>query len=63
LCLFALLEDRIAIGATDIFDRQASLSYTGIFSITGSLGPTNTDGFGQYPYNSLRDMRRAVYIR
>jgi iron complex outermembrane recepter protein len=54
---------RIALGATDIFNRKAPLSYTGVFSIAGPLGPTGTDGFSQYPYNSLYDIGRVVYLK
>ncbi|WP_284321568.1 TonB-dependent receptor domain-containing protein [Dyella acidisoli] len=54
---------RIAIGATDIFNRKAPLSYTGVFSIAGPLGPTGTDGYSQFPYNPQYDIGRVVYLK
>jgi iron complex outermembrane recepter protein len=54
---------RIAIGATDIFNRKAPLSYTGVFSVAGPLGPTGTDGYSQFPYNPQYDIGRVVYLK
>ncbi|WP_430389053.1 TonB-dependent receptor domain-containing protein [Dyella sp. 20L07] len=54
---------RIAIGANDIFNRKAPLSYTGVFSVAGPLGPTGTDGYSQYPYNPQYDIGRVVYLK
>ncbi|RDS83191.1 TonB-dependent receptor [Dyella psychrodurans] len=54
---------RIAVGATDIFNRKAPLSYTGVFSVAGPLGPTGTDGYSQFPYNPQYDIGRVVYLK
>jgi iron complex outermembrane recepter protein len=54
---------RISLGATDIFNRHAPLSYTGAESSTGPLGPTGTDGFTQYPYNPIYDIGRVIYLK
>jgi iron complex outermembrane recepter protein len=54
---------RIAVGATDVFNRTAPLSFTGVYSIAGPLGPTGTDGFSQYPYNPLYDIGRVIYLK
>nr|WP_225737216.1 TonB-dependent receptor [Dyella acidiphila] len=53
----------IALGATNIFNRRAPLSYLGVFSIAGPLGPTGTDGYSQYPYNPTYDIGRVVYLK
>jgi iron complex outermembrane recepter protein len=54
---------RIALGATDIFNRKAPLSYTGVYSVAGPLGPTGTDGYSDYPYNPQYDIGRVIYIK
>ncbi|GLQ97597.1 TonB-dependent receptor [Dyella mobilis] len=54
---------RIALGATDIFNRKAPLSYTGVYSVAGPLGPTGTDGYGDYPYNPQYDIGRVIYLK
>jgi iron complex outermembrane recepter protein len=54
---------RIALGATDVFNRKAPLSYTGVFSVAGPLGPTGTDGYSQYPYNPTYDIGRVIYLK
>ena len=54
---------RIALGSTDIFNRKAPLSYTGVFSVAGPLGPTGTDGYSSFPYNPQYDIGRVVYLK
>ena len=54
---------RIALGATDVFNRKAPLSYTGVFSVAGPLGPTGTDGYSSFPYNPQYDIGRVVYLK
>ena len=54
---------RIALGATDVFNRKAPLSYTGVFSVEGPLGPEGTEGYSQYPYNPQYDIGRVVYLK
>jgi iron complex outermembrane recepter protein len=54
---------RISLGATDIFNRHAPLSYTGAISVVGPLGPTGTDGFTQFPYNPIYDIGRVIYLK
>ncbi|GFZ97510.1 TonB-dependent receptor plug domain-containing protein [Dyella caseinilytica] len=54
---------RIAIGATDVFNRKAPLSYTGVYSVAGPLGPTGTDGYSDYPYNPQYDIGRVIYLK
>ncbi|GLQ46686.1 TonB-dependent receptor [Dyella lipolytica] len=54
---------RIAFGATDIFNRKAPLSYTGVYSVAGPLGPTGTDGYSDYPYNPQYDIGRVIYLK
>ena len=54
---------QISIGATNLFNRHAPLSYTGAESVIGPLGPTGTDGFTQYAYNPQYDFGRVVYLK
>jgi iron complex outermembrane recepter protein len=54
---------RIALGATDVFNRKAPLSYTGVYSVAGPLGPTGTDGYSNYPYNPQYDIGRVIYLK
>jgi iron complex outermembrane receptor protein len=54
---------RFALGANDIFNRMAPLSYSGVYSIAGPLGPTGTDGYTQFPYNPQYDYGRVVYLK
>jgi iron complex outermembrane receptor protein len=54
---------RISLGATDIFNRRAQLSYTGVQGVTGPLGPTGTDGYSLYPYNPQYDIGRVLYLK
>jgi len=56
-------QGRIALGATDVFNRKAPLSYTGVYSVTGPLGPTGTDGYSDYPYNPQYDIGRVIYLK
>jgi iron complex outermembrane receptor protein len=56
-------DGHIAVGATDVFNRMAPLSYTGVFSVAGPLGPTGTDGYSQYPYNPQYDIGRVIYLK
>ena len=56
-------QGRIALGATDVFNRKAPLSYTGVFSVAGPLGPEGTDGYSQFPYNPQYDIGRVVYLK
>jgi iron complex outermembrane recepter protein len=54
---------RFALGATDVFNRRAQLSYTGVQGVTGPLGPTGTDGYSLYPYNPQYDIGRVIYLK
>ncbi|RDS86710.1 TonB-dependent receptor plug domain-containing protein [Dyella psychrodurans] len=54
---------RIAFGATDVFNRKAPPSYTGVYSVAGPLGPTGTDGYGDFPYNPQYDIGRVIYLK
>jgi hypothetical protein len=61
--LFILLEGPHCHRRHRHIQSQGSASYTGVFSIAGPLGPAGTAGFSQYPYNSLYDMGRVVYLK
>ncbi|MFC3654057.1 TonB-dependent receptor plug domain-containing protein [Dyella humi] len=54
---------RIALGATNILNRKAPLSYTGVYSVAGPLGPTGTDGYGDFPINPQYDIGRVIYLK
>ncbi|GLQ47454.1 TonB-dependent receptor [Dyella lipolytica] len=54
---------RISLGATNVFNRRAQLSYTGVQGVAGPLGPTGTDGFSLYPYNPQYDIGRVIYLK
>ncbi|GLQ89510.1 TonB-dependent receptor plug domain-containing protein [Dyella flagellata] len=54
---------QFSVGATNLFNRHAPLSYTGAESVIGPLGPTGTDGFTQYAYNPQYDFGRVVYLK
>jgi iron complex outermembrane recepter protein len=54
---------RISLGATNVFNRHAPLSYTGAEAVVGPLGPTGTDGFTQFPYNPIYDIGRVIYLK
>jgi iron complex outermembrane recepter protein len=54
---------RIAIGATNVFNRRASISYDGVQNVAGPLGPTGTDGFTAFSYNPIYDFSRVVYLK
>jgi iron complex outermembrane recepter protein len=54
---------RIAIGATNIFNRRAPLSYDGVENVAGPLGPTGTDGFTTFSYNPAYDFGRVIYLK
>ncbi|MFC3652559.1 TonB-dependent receptor plug domain-containing protein [Dyella humi] len=54
---------QISVGATNVFNHRASLSYTGAESVIGPLGPTGTDGYTQFPYNPQYDFARVVYLK
>jgi iron complex outermembrane recepter protein len=54
---------QISLGATDVFNRHAPLSYVGAGDVVGPLGPEGTDGFTQYPYNPLYDIGRVIYLK
>ena len=53
----------IGLGATDVFNRRAPLTYTGAESVIGPLGPTGTDGYSQFPYNPQYDLGRVIYLK
>jgi iron complex outermembrane receptor protein len=53
----------IALGATNVFNRHAPLTYTGAESVIGPLGPTGTDGFTSQAYNPQYDFSRVIYIK
>jgi iron complex outermembrane receptor protein len=54
---------QISLGATDVFNRHAPLSYVGAGNVVGPLGPTGTDGFTQYAYNPAYDIGRVIYLK
>jgi iron complex outermembrane recepter protein len=54
---------QISLGATDVFNRRAPLSYIGIQNVIGPLGPTGTDGDSYYPYNPSYDIGRVIYLK
>ncbi|WP_229720687.1 TonB-dependent receptor plug domain-containing protein [Dyella nitratireducens] len=54
---------QISVGATNLFNRHAPLSYNGVQNVIGPLGPTGTDGFTQYAYNPQYDFGRVVYLK
>jgi iron complex outermembrane recepter protein len=54
---------RISIGATNVFNRHASLSYDGVQNVSGPLGPTGTDGFTGFAYNPIYDFSRVIYLK
>ncbi|GGA13082.1 TonB-dependent receptor [Dyella caseinilytica] len=54
---------QISVGATDVFNRHAPLSYVGAGDSVGPLGPTGTDGFTQYAYNPTYDIGRVIYLK
>ncbi|GLQ48982.1 TonB-dependent receptor [Dyella flava] len=54
---------QISLGATDIFNRHAPLTYTGAESVIGPLGPTGTDGFTAFAYNPSYDIGRVIYLK
>ena len=54
---------RIALGATDIFNRRGPFTYIGAESVIGPLGPTGTDGYTQFPYNPQYDIGRQIYLK
>ena len=54
---------QISVGATDVFNRHAPLTYTGAQSVIGPLGPTGTDGYTAFAYNPQYDIGRVVYLK
>ncbi|MBE1159426.1 TonB-dependent receptor plug domain-containing protein [Dyella acidiphila] len=54
---------QISLGATDVFNRHAPLTYTGAESVIGPLGPTGTDGYTAFAYNPQYDIGRVVYLK
>jgi iron complex outermembrane receptor protein len=54
---------QISLGATDVFNRRAPLTYVGAESVIGPLGPTGTDGYTQFPYNPQYDIGRQIYVK
>lgn len=54
---------QLSVGATNLFNRRAQLTYTGAESVIGPLGPTGTDGYTQFPYNPQYDFGRVVYVK
>jgi iron complex outermembrane recepter protein len=54
---------QISVGATDVFNRHAPLTYTGAESVIGPLGPTGTDGFTSQAYNPTYDIGRVIYLK
>ncbi|GAB2563254.1 TonB-dependent receptor [Dyella jejuensis] len=54
---------RISVGATNIFNRHAPLTYTGAESVIGPLGPTGTDGYTAFAYNPEYDFGRVLYLK
>ncbi|GLQ48984.1 TonB-dependent receptor [Dyella flava] len=54
---------QISLGATDVFNRHAPLTYTGAESVIGPLGPTGTDGFTSQAYNPSYDIGRVIYLK
>ncbi|MGC1548684.1 MAG: TonB-dependent receptor [Rhodanobacter sp.] len=53
----------IALGATDLFNRHAQLTYTGAAGVSGPLGPTGTDGYTSFSYNPQYDFGRVIYLK
>ena len=54
---------KFSLGATDVFNKRTQLSYTGVQSVVGPLGPEGTDGFSLFPYNPLYDIGRQIYLK
>jgi iron complex outermembrane recepter protein len=54
---------QISVGATNLFNRRTQLSYTGVQSVIGPLGPTGTDGYTGFSYNPQYDIGRVVYLK
>jgi iron complex outermembrane recepter protein len=54
---------KLSIGATNVFNRRTQLSYLGVQTVAGPLGPTGTDGYSQFPYNPQYDIGRQVYLK
>ncbi|GLQ89511.1 TonB-dependent receptor plug domain-containing protein [Dyella flagellata] len=54
---------QISVGATNLFNRHAPLTYTGAESVIGPLGPTGTDGYTSFAYNPQYDFGRVVYLK
>jgi iron complex outermembrane recepter protein len=54
---------QFSLGSTNVFNRRAPLSYSGVYSVAGPLGPEGTDGFSQYPYNPTYDIGRVIYLK
>jgi iron complex outermembrane recepter protein len=54
---------RIALGATNVFNRRGQLTYTGAESVIGPLGPTGTDGYTSFAYNPQYDIGRVIYLK
>jgi iron complex outermembrane receptor protein len=54
---------QISIGATDVFNRHAPLTFTGAESVIGPLGPTGTDGYTAFAYNPQYDIGRVIYLK
>jgi iron complex outermembrane recepter protein len=54
---------QISLGATDVFNRKAPLSFVGAEGVVGPLGPTGTDGYTAYPYNPQYDFGRVIYLK
>jgi iron complex outermembrane recepter protein len=54
---------QISLGATDVFNRHAPLTYTGAESVIGPLGPTGTDGYTAFAYNPQYDIGRVIYLK
>ncbi|GGA13097.1 TonB-dependent receptor [Dyella caseinilytica] len=54
---------QISLGATDVFNRKAPLTYVGAENVVGPLGPTGTDGYSSYAYNPEYDIGRVIYLK
>jgi iron complex outermembrane recepter protein len=54
---------KLSIGATNVFNRRTQLSYLGVQTVAGPLGPTGTDGYSQFPYNPQYDIGRQIYLK
>ncbi|GLQ99441.1 TonB-dependent receptor plug domain-containing protein [Dyella mobilis] len=54
---------QISLGATDVFNRRAPLTYVGAENVVGPLGPTGTDGYTSYAYNPEYDIGRVIYLK